>query len=226
MFRADIITLYPDMFPGALGHALIGKALDAQWSLQTHDLRAFGLGKHRAVDDTPTGGGPGMVLRADVAAAALDSLPGDGRPRLLMTPRAPQLKQAQIREWAAGDGLVIFCPRFEGIDERIISARNLTPVSIGDYVLAGGESAAMVVLEACVRLLPGVMGCDQSGVSESFEQEGLEHAQFTKPPEFEGVAVPDVLLTGDHAKIARWRAEDANASTRRLRPDLKPQGNG
>ncbi len=221
MFRADIITLYPDMFPGALGHALIGKALGTQWSLATHDLRQFGLGKHRTVDDTPAGGGPGMVLRVDVAAAALDSVAQDNRPRLIMTPRAPQLKQAQIRQWSRGDGVVIFCPRFEGIDERIIKARNLIPVSIGDYVLAGGETAAMVILEGCIRLLPGVMGCDQSGLSESFEQVGLEYAQFTKPPEFEGEAIPPVLLSGDHAKIARWRTEDAIASTQRLRPDLK-----
>lgn len=220
MFRASLVTLYPDMFPGPLGHALLGKALGTQWSFDTVDLRKFGSGNHRAVDDTPAGGGAGMVLRADVAAKALDSLPQDSRPRLIMTPRAPVVKQGQIRDWAQGAGLVIFCPRFEGYDERLITARNLIPVSIGDIVLAGGETAALAILEACIRLLPGVMGSELSGVHESFEHGLLEHAQYTKPAEFEGQAIPDVLLSGHHAAIEAWREEEASAATRRFRPDL------
>lgn len=220
MFRASVITLYPDMFPGPLSHALMGKALNNQWALETISLREFGQGKHKTVDDTPAGGGPGMVLRADIAAVALDSLPKDGRPRLIMTPRAPVLKQRQVREWSQGPGLVIFCPRFEGYDERIIRARNLIPVSMGDFILAGGEIAAMAVLEACVRLLPRVMGSDLSGEDESFEKGLLEHAQYTKPPVFEEVAIPAALLSGNHAKIKDWRQRDSQKATHLHRPDL------
>ncbi|MES2906883.1 MAG: tRNA (guanosine(37)-N1)-methyltransferase TrmD [Pseudomonadota bacterium] len=220
MWRADVITLYPEMFPGSSGHSLAGKAKDKLWSLNTVQLRNFGSGKHRAVDDTPAGGGPGMVIRADVAAAALDSIPNDNRPRLIMTPRAKPLQQSQIRTWSAGEGLVIFCPRFEGIDERIIAARGLIPVSIGDYVLSGGETAALVVLEACLRLIPGVMGKEASGTDESFENGLLEYAQFTRPADFEGQPIPDVLQSGNHAEIARWRQADALETTKRLRPDL------
>ncbi len=220
MWRCSVITLYPDMFPGPLGHSLTGKALGKQWSCETVNLRQFGLGKHQTVDDTPAGGGPGMVLRADVAAAALDSLPADDRPRLLMTPRGETLTQGRVRAWSQGPGLVIFCARFEGIDERIVGARKLIPVSVGDYVLAGGEIAAMSVLEACVRLLPGVMGSEASGTEESFEQGLLEYAHYTRPAVFEGEKIPDVLLSGDHGKIARWRAEDAQNATQNYRPTL------
>jgi tRNA (guanine37-N1)-methyltransferase len=220
MWAASVITLFPEMFPGPLGHSLIGKALGQQWSLDTVQLRNFGIGNHHAVDDTPAGGGPGMVIRADVAANALDSIPPDNRPRLLMTPRGEQLNQKKVRQWSEGPGLVIFCGRFEGVDERIIKARNLTPVSVGDYVLSGGEVAAFAVLESCVRLLPGVMGSDMSNVEESFEDGALEYAQFTRPSEFEGHEIPDVLLSGNHAKISAWRAEEAANTTRSARPDL------
>jgi tRNA (guanine37-N1)-methyltransferase len=220
MWHSTIITLFPEMFPGPLAVSLVGKALGSQWSLDTVQLRDFGRGSHHAVDDTPAGGGPGMVIRADVAAAALDSIPSDNRPRLLMTPRGEQLTQKKVRQWSEGDGLVIFCARFEGVDERIIKTRNLIPVSIGDYVLSGGEVAAMVLLEACVRLLPHVMGCETSGVEESFENGGLEYAHFTRPAEFEGHKIPDVLLSGNHAKISRWRTEEAANTTLKLRPDL------
>jgi tRNA (guanine37-N1)-methyltransferase len=220
MWRTHIITLFPEMFPGPLGHSLVGKALGNQWSLNTVHLRDFGLGNHHAVDDTPAGGGPGMVIRADVAANALDSIPEDGRPRLLMTPRGEPLTQKKVRQWSAGPGLIIFCARFDGVDERVIKARNLIPVSIGDYVLSGGEVAAMTLLEACVRLLPNVMGSEQSGVEESFEGGGLEYAHYTRPAEFEGHKIPDVLLSGNHAKIAAFRAEDAANTTLKVRPDL------
>jgi tRNA (guanine37-N1)-methyltransferase len=172
------------------------------------------------VDDTPAGGGPGMVMRADVLAAALDAVAPDGRPRLLMSPRGAPLKQRQVREWAAGSGLVILCPRFEGVDERVIEARGLIEVSIGDYVLSGGEIAALAVLDACVRLIPGVMGKLESGASESFEDGGLEYPHYTRPREWEGRTIPDVLLSGDHAKIARWRREQSERLTRERRPDL------
>ena len=221
MFRAALITLFPEMFPGPLGFSLAGDGLKrGLWSLEARDLRAHGLGRHRTVDDTPAGGGPGMVMRADVLAAALDAVPNDGRPRLLMSPRGRPLKQAQAREWAAGPGLVILCPRFEGVDERVIEARGLTEVSIGDYVLSGGEIAALAVLDACVRLIPGVMGKLESGASESFENGGLEHPHYTRPREWEGRSIPDVLLSGDHAKIARWRREQSERLTRERRPDL------
>jgi len=221
MFRATLITLFPEMFPGPLGFSLAGDGLKrGLWSLEARDLRAHGLGRHRTVDDTPAGGGPGMVMRADVLAVALDAVPDDGRPRLLMSPRGAPLKQRQVREWAAGPGLVILCARFEGVDERVVEARGLTEVSIGDYVLSGGEIAALAVLDACVRLIPGVMGKLESGASESFENGGLEHPHYTRPREWEGRSIPDVLLSGDHAKIARWRREQSERLTRERRPDL------
>jgi len=223
MFRAALITLFPEMFPGPLGFSLAGDGLKrGLWSLEARDLRAHGLGRHRTVDDTPAGGGPGMVMRADVLAAALDAVPDDGRPRLLMSPRGIPLKQAQAREWAAGPGLVILCPRFEGVDERVIEARGLTEVSIGDYVLSGGEIAALAVLDACVRLIPGVMGKLESGTSESFEDGWLEYPHYTRPREWEGRPIPEVLLSGDHARIERWRREQSERLTRARRPDLKP----
>ena len=221
MFRATAITLFPEMFPGPLGFSLAGDGLKrGLWSLEARDLRAHGLGRHRTVDDTPAGGGPGMVMRADVLAAALDAEPDDGRPRLLMSPRGRPLKQAQAREWAAGPGLVILCPRFEGVDERVIEARGLTEVSIGDYVLSGGEIAALAVLDACVRLIPGVMGKLESGTSESFEDGGLEYPHYTRPREWEGRNIPEVLLSGDHARIERWRREQSERLTLERRPDL------
>jgi tRNA (guanine37-N1)-methyltransferase len=220
MWRASIITLFPEMFPGPLGYSLIGKALGQKWALDMVALRDFGIGNHHAVDDTPAGGGPGMVIRADVAAAALDSIPADNRPRLLMTPRGEPLTQKKVRQWSEGTGLVIFCPRFEGIDERIIKARNLIPVCIGDYVLSGGEVAAMALVEACVRLVPDVMGSEASGVEESFEADLLEYAHYTRPSEFEGYKIPDVLLSGNHAKISAWRTEEATTTTLKARPDL------
>jgi tRNA (guanine37-N1)-methyltransferase len=223
MFHATILTLFPSMFPGPLGQSLAGEALArGLWSLEARDIREHGLGRHRAVDDTPAGGGPGMVMRADVVAASLDAAltPDDPRPRLIMSPRGKPFSQAQAREWAAGPGLVILCPRFEGVDERVIEARALIEVSVGDYVLSGGEIAALAVLDACVRLIPGVMGKEASGEDESFEQGLLEYPQYTRPREWEGRAVPDVLLSGDHAKIAAWRRAEAERITRERRPDL------
>ncbi|MFN3889847.1 MAG: tRNA (guanosine(37)-N1)-methyltransferase TrmD [Beijerinckiaceae bacterium] len=223
MFRATIFTLMPDMFPGPLGASLSGDALArGLWSLDVRNIRDHGIGRHRAVDDTPAGGGPGMVIRADVLAASLDAglAPGDPRPRLLMSPRGRPLKQDRVRELASGEGAVIVCGRFEGVDERVIAARGLEEVSIGDYVLSGGEIAAMVLIDACVRLIPGVMGKTESGSEESFEQNLLEYPQFTRPREWEGRSIPDVLLSGDHAKIARWRREEAERLTRERRPDL------
>ncbi len=223
MFVATILTLFPAMFPGPLGQSLAGEALARKlWAMEARDIREHGLGRHRAVDDTPAGGGPGMVMRADVLAASLDAAvrPGDPRPRLVMSARGRPFRQRQAREWAAGPGLVILCPRFEGIDERIIEARGLVEVSIGDYVLSGGEIAALAILDACVRLIPGVMGKEASGADESFERGLLEHPHFTRPREWEGRAIPDVLLKGDHAKIAEWRRREAERITRERRPDL------
>ncbi len=223
MFAATLLTLFPSMFPGPLGQSLAGEALaKGLWSLQAHDIRDHGLGRHRAVDDTPAGGGPGMVTRADVLAASLDAAapPGDPRPRLIMSPRGKPFAQACAREWAAGPGLVVVCPRFEGVDERVIEARGLIEVSIGDYVLSGGEIAALAILDACVRLIPGVMGKEESGREESFERSLLEYPHYTRPREWEGRAIPDVLLSGDHAKIAAWRRAEAERITRERRPDL------
>ena len=223
MFAATILTLFPEMFPGPLGLSLAGDALTrGLWSLEARDIREHGLGRHRAVDDTAAGGGPGMVMRADVLAASLDAAlaPDDPRPRLIMSPRGARLTQAQARAWAAGPGLVVVCPRFEGVDERLIEARALTEVSIGDYVLSGGEIAALAVLDACVRLIPGVMGKTESGDQESFEAGLLEYPHYTRPREWEGRAIPDVLLSGDHARIEKWRREEALRITRERRPDL------
>jgi tRNA (guanine37-N1)-methyltransferase len=225
MFACTVLTLFPAMFPGPLGQSLAGEALARSlWSLETRDIREHGLGRHRAVDDTPAGGGPGMVMRADVLAASLDAAlaPGDARPRLVMSPRGRPFRQSQAREWAAGPGLVILCPRFEGVDERIIEARGLIETSIGDYVLSGGEIAAFAILDACVRLIPGVMGKTESGVSESFEDGLLEYPQYTRPRAWEGRTIPEILLSGDHAKIAVWRREEAQRITRERRPDLAP----
>lgn len=219
-WRASVITLYPEMFPGPLGVSLAGKALGTVWTLDTVALRAFGVGRHRAVDDTPAGGGPGMVLRADVLAAALDSVPNDARPRLLLSARGRPLTQARVRELAAGPGAVLLCGRFEGVDERVVETRALEEVSIGDYVLSGGELAALVILDACVRLLPGVMGKEASGVSESFEGGLLEYPHYTRPQSFEGRDIPATLISGDHAKVAEWRLAEAERLTAERRPDL------
>ena len=223
MFACTILTLFPQMFPGTLGQSLAGDALaHGLWSLETRDIREHGLGRHRAVDDTPAGGGPGMVMRADVLAASLDAVASDGdeRPRLIMSPRGAPFTQTMARQWAAGPGLVVACPRFEGVDERIIAGRGLIEVSIGDYILSGGEVAALTVLDACVRLIPGVMGKVASGDQESFEGGLLEYPHYTRPREWEGRLIPDVLLSGDHKAIAAWRRKEAERITRERRPDL------
>ena len=223
-FRASIITLFPEMFPGPLGHSLAGSALErGDWSLDCVDLREHGLGRHRKVDDAPAGGGAGLVLRADVLSSAIDTV-ADDRPRLLMSPRGEPLTQPLVRELAAGPGAVIVCGRFEGVDERVIEARGLREVSVGDYVLSGGEPAAMVLLDAVVRLLPGVMGNAESGEHESHENGLLEHPHYTKPREWEGRAIPPVLLSGDHGAVARWRLAEAERLTAERRPDLGQTG--
>ena len=222
-FRATILTLYPEMFPGPLGVSLSGDALArGVWSLEAHNIREHGIGRHRAVDDTPAGGGPGMVIRCDVLGPALDAaVPADDpRPKLLMSPRGRPLSQDFVRELAAGPGVAVVCGRFEGVDERAIEARGLAEVSIGDYVLSGGEIAAMVLLDSVVRLLPGVMGKDASGTEESFEGGLLEYPHYTRPREWEGRAIPEVLLSGNHAAIERWRRAEAQRITRERRPDL------
>ncbi|WP_199085650.1 tRNA (guanosine(37)-N1)-methyltransferase TrmD [Bosea sp. ASV33] len=229
-FRASILTLYPEMFPGPLGISLAGEGLrKGLWSLDTHQIREHGIGRHRNVDDNPAGGGAGMVLRCDVLAAAIDAaVPADdARPRLLMSPRGRPLKQEQVRDWAEGPGLVIVCGRFEGVDERVIEGRNLIEVSIGDYILSGGEMAALTLLDACVRLIPGVMGKVASGEDESFENGLLEYPHYTRPREWEGRGLPEALLSGDHARIAKWRRAEAERITRERRPDLlKERGEG
>lgn len=220
-WRATVLTLFPDMFPGPLGLSLAGRALAAGiWTLEAHDIRDYALDRHRSVDDTPAGGGPGMVLRPDVLARAIDAVAAPGQPRLLMSPRGVPLTQGLVRELAQGPAPLIVCGRFEGIDQRVIEARHLTEVSVGDYVLSGGEIAAMTVLDACVRLLPGVMGKISSGEDESFSDGLLEYPQYTRPQEFEGRPIPAVLLSGDHAKVAAWRRTEAEALTRSRRPDL------
>lgn len=222
-FKASVLTLYPQMFPGSLGESLAGRALDrGDWSLETVQIRDFATDKHRTVDDTPAGGGAGMVLRADVLAKAIDhaSPEGDTRPRLLMSPRGKPLDQKRVRKLADGAGVVLVCGRFEGVDQRVIDGRDLEEVSIGDYILSGGEVAATVVLDSIVRLLPGVMGNARSGQFESFEQGLLEHPQYTRPAEWEGRRIPDIVTSGDHAKVAQWQREQAEELTRRRRPDL------
>jgi tRNA (guanine37-N1)-methyltransferase len=219
-FAATVLTLYPEMFPGPLGVSLAGRALaDGLWSLDTRNIRDFATDKHKSVDDTPAGGGAGMVLRADVLAAALDSV-SDGRPMLALTPRGAPLTQARVRDLAAGPGAILLCGRFEGIDERIFEARDLEAISVGDYVLSGGELGAMVLLDACVRLLPGVMGATSSGEEESFDTGLLEYPHYTRPVTWEGRTIPEVLRSGDHARIAAWRHERASEDTRLRRPDL------
>jgi tRNA (guanine37-N1)-methyltransferase len=223
MWRASVLTIFPEMFPGALGMSLAGKALAAgTWALDVVDIRAHATDKHRTVDDTPAGGGPGMVMKADVLARALDaaSSPDDTRPRLLMTPRGMPLTQARAATLARGPGALILCGRFEGVDERIIEARNVSEISIGDYVLSGGEVAAFALIDACVRLLPGVMGQMASADEESFSQGLLEYPQYTRPQVFEGQPIPEVLTSGDHAKVAAWRRAEAERLTRERRPDL------
>ena len=219
-WRATILTLYPDMFPGPLGHSLAGRALaDGTWALNAVNIRDFAADRHRTVDDTPAGGGPGMVLKADVVAAALDSV-ADGRPVLAMTPRGRPLTQGRVRALATSPGAIILCGRFEGFDERIFQRRAIEEVSIGDYVLSGGEMAALVVMDACVRLLPGVMGAASSGIEESHEHGLLEHPHYTRPALWEGLAIPEALRSGDHARVARWRRAQSEADTRSRRPDL------
>lgn len=222
-FHATILTLYPEMFPGMLDFSLAGKAREAgRWSLDTVQVRDFASDKHRTVDDTPAGGGAGMVMRADILSQALDAVapPEDPRPRLLMSPRGRPLTQKRVRALADGPGAVILCGRFEGVDQRLIEARALEEVSIGDYILSGGEPAALVLLDAVIRLLPGVMGNQHSGTEESFEGGLLEHPQYTRPQLFEERVIPEVLLSGNHARIAAWRRAEAEKLTRERRPDL------
>lgn len=222
-FKATVLTLYPDMFPGPLGQSLAGRGLErGLWALETSQIRDFATDKHRSVDDTPAGGGAGMVLRADILAKAIDgSVPADDpRPRLLMSPRGRPFTQAMAHDLAEGPGAVIVCGRFEGVDQRVIDARNLMEVSIGDYILSGGEIAAITMLDAIVRLIPGVMGNMESAETESFETGLLEHPHYTRPAEFEGLTIPDVLTSGNHRKIAEWRQQQAEELTRERRPDL------
>lgn len=222
-FRTTVLTLYPEMFPGALGVSLAGRAMQAgSWSLDAVQIRDFATDKHRTVDDTPAGGGAGMVMRADVLARAIDHVApaDDARPKLLMSPRGKPLTQARVRELADGPGVVILCGRFEGVDQRVIEARQLEEVSIGDYILSGGEPAALVLLDAVVRLLPGVMGNDESGMQESFENGLLEYPHYTRPAEFEGRAIPEILTSGNHARIAAWRHAESERLTAERRPDL------
>lgn len=223
-WRASVLTIFPGMFPGPLGGSLAGKALaTGAWSLEAIDIRDFATDRHRSVDDTPAGGGPGMVMRADVLARAIDAVAADERPRLLMSPRGIPLTQSRVEALTAGRGVVLLCGRFEGVDERLIAARGLTEISLGDYVLSGGEIAAMALLDACVRLLPGVMGKEASGTEESFSEGLLEYPQYTRPQLFEERPIPETLLSGDHARIAAWRRAEAERLTRERRPDLWAQ---
>ena len=221
-FAATVLTMFPEAFPGPLGVSLIGTAWreTGLWSLETVDIRNFSKDKRGFLDDTPAGGGPGQVLRADVIAAALDSVQRGGRPLLYMSARGRPLTQARVREWAAGPGLIALCGRFEGVDQRVLDARGFEEVSVGDAVLAGGEAAAMVVIEACARLVPGVLGEAASLHEESFEDGLLEHPQFTRPRTFEGLDIPEVLTSGHHGEVARWRKAQREATTRERRPDL------
>jgi tRNA (guanine37-N1)-methyltransferase len=220
-WRATVLTLFPEMFPGPLGVSLAGRALASDiWRLDVRDIRDSATDKHRSVDDTPAGGGPGMVLRADILAAAIDTASMPDHPRLLMSPRGRPLTQTRVMELAQGPGPLIVCGRFEGVDQRVIEARGLEEVSIGDYVLSGGELGAMVLIDACVRLLPGVMGKLASGTEESFSDGLLEYPQYTRPQTFEGHGIPDVLTSGDHAKVEAWRRAQAESLTQNRRPDL------
>jgi tRNA (guanine37-N1)-methyltransferase len=225
VWRATVLTIFPDMFPGPLGMSLAGKALGAGlWSIEAIDIRDHAPDKHRTVDDTPAGGGPGMVMKADVLSRALDSVAGDNsdslRPRLMMSARGTPLTQKRAGELARGAGVVILCGRFEGVDERLIAARNIEEVSLGDFILSGGEIAALALIDACVRLIPGVMGKEISGLEESFAEGLLEYPQYTRPALFEGRPIPEVLTSGDHAKVAAWRRSEAERLTRERRPDL------
>jgi len=220
-WSATVLTLFPDMFPGPLGHSLLGKALSNDiWSLTVRDIRDHGLGKHRSVDDTPAGGGPGMVMRADVAAAAIDAAGANGRPVIYLSPRGRPLTQARVRALAEDPGAVLLCGRFEGLDERVFAVRDIEEISVGDFVLAGGEIAAMALIEACVRLLPGVLGAAASIEEESFSSGLLEYPHFTRPQEFEGIPIPDVLTSGNHSEISKWRRAMAELRTKAARPDL------
>jgi tRNA (guanine37-N1)-methyltransferase len=222
-WRASVLTLFPDAFPGVLGASIIGGAeKSGLWKLETVDIRDFSVNRHRTVDSPPSGGGPGMVLKPDVAAKAIDSVAtgNDSRPLIYLTPRGKPLTQSRVRELASGPGLIAFCGRFEGLDERVIEGRQMEEISIGDFVLAGGEVAAQVMIEACVRLLPGVLGDAQSASEESFEDGLLEYPLYTKPREFEGRAIPEVLLSGDHKKIAQWRRQKSEEITKARRPDM------
>jgi tRNA (guanine37-N1)-methyltransferase len=221
MWHATVLTIFPDMFPGPLGQSLAGKALATGiWRLDAHDIRTHATDRHRTVDDTPAGGGPGMVMKPDVIARAIDAVATDDRPRLLMSPRGIPLTQRKVAALAQGAGVVLLCGRFEGVDERAIAGRNLEEVSVGDYVLSGGEVAALVLIDACVRLLPGVMGEAGSLAEESFADGLLEYPQYTRPQVFEGQAIPEVLVSGDHAKVAAWRRAEAERLTGARRPDL------
>jgi tRNA (guanine37-N1)-methyltransferase len=228
-WQATVLTLFPEMFPGPLGMSLAGRALeDGLWQLSTLNIRDFAYDKHRSVDDTPAGGGAGMVMRADVAAAAIDAAASNAPnlARIYLSPRGAPLTQERVRNLARDEGAILFCGRFEGLDQRVIEARQLEEISIGDYVLSGGEIAAMVLIDACVRLLPGVIGAEASLSEESFENNLLEYPHYTKPRLWEGREIPDVLLSGNHAHIARWRREHAEALTRQRRPDLFEGKNG
>jgi tRNA (guanine37-N1)-methyltransferase len=220
-WSATVLTLFPEMFPGPMDVSLLGKARQKQlWSLDVRDIREHGLGKHRTVDDTPAGGGPGMVMRADVACAAIDAVERAGRPLIYLSPRGAPLTQARVKSLRDGPGAVLLCGRFEGLDQRAIEARDIEEISLGDFVLAGGEIAAMALIEACVRLIPGVLGAEASPEDESFSHGLLEYPQYTRPQSFEGRDIPEVLLGGNHAEIARWRREAAEKLTKTRRPDL------
>ena len=225
MFTASVLTMFPEAFPGPLGVSLIGSAWRERglWSLETVDIRGFSTDRRGFLDDTPAGGGPGAVLKADVVARAVDSLSGPRRPLLYMSARGRPLTQARVQDWSKGDGVVVLCGRFEGVDQRVLDARGFEEVSVGDAVLAGGEAAAMVVIEACVRLIPGVLGQADSLSTESFEDGLLEHPQYTRPRTFEGLEIPEVLVSGDHSKVAKWRQEQRETTTRERRPDLWAQ---
>ena len=221
MWRASVLTIFPEVFPGPLGVSLCGKALAAGlWSLQIVDIRDFATDKHRSVDDTPAGGGPGMVMKPDVLGRAIDATASDARSRLLLSPRGTPLTQSRVEALCRGPGAILVCGRFEGIDERVIAGRGLEEVSIGDYVLSGGEIAAMTLIDACVRLLPGVMGAPDSAADESFAAGLLEYPHYTRPQMWEGRPIPEVLISGDHAKVAAWRRAEAERLTRERRPDL------